>query len=302
MLSSTLGAVQYSPNSESGAEFMLSLFQKTNATVVDVFSQLEARSIEVPQASLDEYNQALLLRDEAASLLQSGNFSGANTKVVQALQKMKEALRIVYAGGYEQPSETEIALQRTIELKSALNRSYSQLHQLEALARYTANAGYNTTVLDAKIAVVQSLLDNATISLNQKNLEAASNSLADAKTLIARLTESFNTIAGELKIQRLATYITQTEARLSAIKENATQQQNTAALTAVNQAEASLSNAKAYLDKQLINQTLTELSNSKESEIQAVSYLTPSASVSSSDSATSGSAADVSPSVSAVRP
>ena len=293
MLSSTLGAVQYSTNSESGAEFMFSLFQKTNATVAEVFSQLEAKSIAVPQASLDEYNQALLLSDEAASLLQSGNFSGANTKVVQALQKMKEALRIVYAGGYEQPSEAEIALQRTIELKSALNRSYSQLHQLEDLARYTANAGYNTTVLDAKIAVVKSLLDNATLSLNQKNLEAASNSLDEAKTFIARLTESF---------KRLATYITQTEARLSAIKENATQQQNTAAITAVNQAEVSLSNARAYLDKQLINQTLTELSNSKESEIQAVSYLTPTASVSSSDSATSGSNIDASPSVSAVRP
>jgi sensor histidine kinase regulating citrate/malate metabolism len=118
-------------------------------------------------------------------------------------------------------------------------------------------------------------LANATNSLNEKSFETASNSIAEAETLINSLTSFLSNFAAELTTQRIATYIEQAEERLSAIKERAVSVSNAASLTALNQAQHSLSNARGFLEKRLINETVNELMNSKQSEVQAVEYLKP---------------------------
>jgi hypothetical protein len=135
--------------------------------------------------------------------------------------------------------------------------------------------GYNTTALETKIQPVKALLDTASSNIDQKRFEAASVNLAEAKALIDSLVNALNNIAANLKIQRLQTYIAQTEVRLAAIKETAISLSNTASLAAVDNAETSLNNAKEYLEQQQINETLTELANSRASEEEAVAYLKP---------------------------
>jgi hypothetical protein len=165
------------------------------------------------------------------------------------------------------------------------------LQRIENLTRFAAAAGYNTTALEAKIQTGKALLDNASSNIAQNRFEAASVNLADAKTLIDSLVNALNNIAANLKIQRLQTYIAQTEVRLTAIKETAISLSNTASLTAVNNAETSLNNAKEYLEKQQINETLTELANSRASEEEAVAYLKPAASSSNLTSSKTPNAA-----------
>ena len=247
-------------------------------TVTEVFRRLEAKDIAVPQTSLEQRDQALILADEAQSLIQAGNYSEAESKIIQALQKLKEALKIVYTTIPEQPTETETALERTAQLKSSINRYYEQMQRIENLTCFAASVGYNTTALEGKIQNIKALLDKASSNLDQKRFEAASVNLADAKALIDSLVNALNNIAANLKIQRLQTYIAQTEVRLATIKETATSLLNTASLAAVNNAETSLNNAKEYLEKQQINETLTELANSQASEEEAVAYLKPAAS------------------------
>ena len=102
--------------------------------------------------------------------------------------------------------------------------------------------------------------------------------LAEVETLGERLLSSLSNIASDLKIQRIATYINETETRLAAIRAKAESLSNAASLAALNSAEVSLDNAKEYLESQRINDTLSELANSKESEEKAVEYLQPTAS------------------------
>jgi hypothetical protein len=283
-------------STESSTDFLFSLVKNANATVTETYSRLEANATAIPQDSLTAYSQALLLANEAASQLQAGNISGANTKAIQALQKFKEALRIVYEAFPETPTEAQITLEKSVTLQSAIDRSYEQLQRLENLTGFAAATGYNTTALEDKIETAKALLANASLSLNQQNFEAASNSTAEAKTLIDNLLNHVNALAGTLKVQRLAAYVNQTKARLETLRTEANAAQNVASLTALNSADASLASAEEYLENQQINETLSALASSKASEEKAGAYLNPAAST--SDSATPSPSPKATPSTS----
>jgi len=275
ILSSTTTATQGATDLKEKADSLFILLEKANVTVTEVFRQLEAKDIAVPQTSLEQREQALILADEAKSLIQAGNYSEAESKIIQALQKLKEALSIVYTTIPEQPTETELALERATQLKSSINRYSEQLQRIENLTRFAAAVGYNTTTLETQIQTIKALLDRAAGNIAQKRFEAASVNLAEAKVLIEKLVNTLISIAANLKIQRLQTYIAQTEVRLAAIKETAISLSNIASLTALNNAETRLNNAKEYLEKQQINETLSELANSRASEEEAVACLKP---------------------------
>ena len=190
-------------------------------------------------------------------------------------QKLKEALRIVYTTLPEQPTETETALERNAQVKSSINRYYEQLQRIENLTHLAATVGYNTLTIEVKIQNIKSLLDRALSNVNQNRFEAALDNLAEVKALSGRLVNALNDFAADLKIQRIATYINQTQERLDTIRETAESLSNDASLAALNNAETSLDNAKEYLEEQRINETLSELANSKTSEEEAVEYLNP---------------------------
>jgi len=277
VLASSQASVQQATAASDKTQNLFSLFQEANATVAEIFRQFEVDGETVPQASLNEYHQALVLAEESKSLLQAGNYSGADAKIVQALQKLKEALRIAYATIPEQPTETEISLERAVQLKSSINRYSEQLQRIENLTRLAASVGYNTTTLDDNLQTIKSLLERALSNIDQERFAAASENLANAKALSDKIISSLNNFALDLKIQRIATYINQTQERLDTIREKAESLSNEASLAALNNAETSLDNAKEYLEEQRINETLSELANSKASEEEAVEYLRPTA-------------------------
>ena len=257
------------------ANSLFSILEEANATVVKVFRQLEAKGIVAPQNSLLLYNQGLLLASEADSMIQLGKYSEASATVIEAIQKLKESLRIIYGSVAEQPSEFEANVEKTIALNSSINRFYEQLHKIENLTSIARANGFNTTEMETQAETVQSLLSEASDKIEEGKLEIASENLSEARALINILSDNLNELAIELKVQRLSTYIAETQVRLEALKARAISIANTVSLTYVNLAEDSLSNAKEYLEQQLINQTLTELADSKDNELQAEKILTP---------------------------
>ena len=269
-------------NTENTTDFLFTLVQNANATVTETYNRLEANATAIPQDSLTAYNQALLLANEAENQLQAGNTSAANNKAIQALQKFKDALRIIYEAFPETPTEAQLTLEKTVALQSAIDRSHEQLQRLENLTGFAAATGHNTTALEDKIETAKALLANASLSLSKLDFAAASNSTAEAKTLIENLLSRINTLADTLKVERLAAYVNQTETRLETLRAAATAAQNVASLTALNSANASLTSAKEYLANQQIDETLSALASSKASEEKAAAYLTPAASTSNS--------------------
>jgi len=257
---------------------LFSLFQNANATIQQVFRKIESNGETVPKASLNTYNQAQVLAEESESLLQAGNYSEANNRIVEALQKLKDAIRTVDETVPEQPTETEINLERTVQLRSSISRYSEQLQRIKNLTRLAASVGYNTTILEDKITTIKNLLETASTNIEQQRFEAASQNLAEIKNLSDKILTFINGFAADLKITRIASYINQAQQRLDAIRETAEATSNEASLTAVNNAETSLYNAKTYLEENRINETLSELANSKASEDVAAEYLRPTAS------------------------
>ena len=285
-------------NTENKTEFLFSLIKNVNTTIAETYDRLELNATSIPEDSLSAYNQALLLADDAANHMATGNFSEANNKALQALQQFKEALRIVYETVPETPTEAQITLERTIALQSAIDRAYLQLQQLENLTSFAAATGYNTTVLEAKIDTAKDWLTNASLNLKQESYRSALNSTEAAKALIEKLLTRVNNFAATLKIQRLDTYMAQTEARLAALRTEAITTQNVASLSALNSADASLADAKEYLENQQINETLNALVTSKTNEEKAAEYLRPAASVSNTPPASTTPSPTKSPSAS----
>jgi len=263
--------IQDSASSIDKAEDLFLLFQKANTTVTEIFRQFLANGKTIPQTSLKEYNQAILLAKESQTLFQADQYSESNNKIIQALQKLKETLRIIYLT--YPPGSTEIDLEKAAELESTVSRYQEQLQRIENLTSLAAAAGYDTTTYEANIQTIKSLLDKASNNIEHQRFEEASDNLAEAKKIGSKILNFLANFAVDLKTQRLQTYINQTETRLATIREKAESVSNTASLTALDDAETSLDNAKEYLENKQINETLNELIDSKQSEEEAVEYL-----------------------------
>jgi hypothetical protein len=287
VLASTNAAIQNTDGQADKTEALFSLVQGANATVVNIFNQFKAEGKIIPASSLNQYNQALVLAEEARSLYQEGKYSEADTKVIEALQNLKAALRIVYMTYPDQPTETEINLERAVMLKSSISRYMEQLQLVENQTQLAAEMGYNTTKTDAEIQAIKSLLDGALNDIDQKRFDSALDSLAEAKVLADRLLTFLRSFADNLQIQRIEIYINNTETRLDTIRDNAISLSNVDSLAALDDAEASLSNAKEYLENQMITDALGELAVSKLYEEEAVEYLKPVASSSTLTSSVS---------------
>jgi hypothetical protein len=290
VLSSSQASLQQ-PLSEKTQDLFL-LLQNANASISSIFQKLEANGETIPQASQYEYNQALVLADESEILLKAGKYSEANSKIIQALQKLKETLRIIDEVIPWQQTEAELNLEWVVQLRSSMNRYYEQLERIENLTRFAASVGYNTTNLENMIQTISNLLETASNNIEQKQFEMASENLDEAKAIGIKTINAISNFADNLKIQRIATYIDKTHDRLDAIRKTAEAVSNEASLIAVDNAEASLETAEDYLEEERLNETFSELAKSKVSEDEAVEHLKPSV---SSTNDTANNVSSVSP-------
>jgi len=291
---------QQTATSKEKAGLLISLLRRANNTVTMLFHRYETNNIQVPQESLSEYYQAMDLAEEIENLYRADNYLEASSKTVQALQRLKEALRILFQNTTLQQSETERNLEKASSLNSTINRYYDQLQNIESLLKSASLASLNASSLHAKTANVKSLLHSASSYLAQNDFEATSTCITATDNSIKQLMAALNDWTTELKTQRLENYINQTETRLTAIRLQANSVSVTVSLTALQQAETSVDLAKEYLEKQLYNQTITELINARESEEQAIQALKPYATPTDSANTTSSSASISGPS--AVKP
>ena len=264
------------------AETLFYLLEESNNTVVTIFHQLEEDGITLPQESIIEYEKANVLAAESQILVNSGNYSNAEISIIQALDKLKDALRIAYESIQDQPVQPATSIEKYVRIQSSIKRYSELIEQIQNQTILVSLSGFNTTSLRDKIQTVISLLNSATINLDQSRFEAALRNIDEAKSLSDSIIVMFRDFAINLKTMRLETYIVNTEKRLILIR------QTTSSLSAaypaatidasnleLDKAENSLSSAKSFLENNQINDTLNELVKSKISEDQAVSYLRP---------------------------
>lgn len=281
----TLKAKDY----EAEAETLLSILGKANESLIEIFERLDTKGVVVPEQAITEYHVGLSLADTATSLLTSGNISEANQKIIEAMQKFKDTLKIIYNTIDEPLTEVEVDTERITRLKDSINRSFEYVFWLKNLAIKANADGFNTTTLEGKIEDARTFLSDALVSLDRGDIENASNNLVQAEALLDRLMEHLRKLVYNIKVNRIENFFVETENRLIALEEKVISLSNelspeakNASLTALNEAENSLMKAKNLMDRRMINETVSELLNVREKEEEAIEAL-QSANVTSSN-------------------
>ena len=261
-------------------ETLFSLLEESNNTVVTIFQQLEEDGITLPQESIIEYEKANVLAAESQILVNAGNYSNAEISIVQALDKLKDALRIAYESVQDQPVQSETSIEKYVRIQSSIKRYSELIGRIQNQTILVSLSGFNTTSLRDKIQTIISLLNSATANLEKNRFEAALKNIAESKSLSDSVIVVLRDFAINLKMTRLETYIVNTEKRLILIRQTTTSLSATypanaidASYLALDKAENSLSSAKSFFESNQINDTLNELVKSKISEDQAVNYL-----------------------------
>lgn len=261
-------------------ETLFSLLEESNNTVVTIFQQLDEDGITLPQESIIEYEKANVLAAESQILVNAGNYSNAEISIIQALDKLKDALRIAYESIQDQPIQPATSIEKYVRIQSSIKRYSELIDRIQNQTILVSSSGFNTTSLRDKIQTIISLLNSATANLEKSRFEAALKNVAEAKSLSDSVIVVLRDFAITLKIPRLETYIVNTEKRLILIRQTTTSLSATypattidASYLALDKAENSLSSAKSFFESNQINDTLNELVKSKISEDQAVNYL-----------------------------
>ena len=281
----TLKAKDY----EAEAETLLSILGKANESLIEIFERLETKGVIVPEQAITEYHVGLSLADTAISLLTSGNISEANQKIIEAMQKFKDTLRIIYNAIEESLTKVEVDMERIARLKDSISRSFKYVLRLENLAMKANADGFNTTALESKIEDARTFLSDALVNFDRGDIENASSNLVQAEAILDQLMEHLRKLVYNIKVNRIKILFVETENRLIALEERVVSLSNelspeakNASLAALNEAEKSLMKAKDLMNKRMINETVSELLNVREKEEEAIEAL-QSANVTSSN-------------------
>jgi hypothetical protein len=264
------------------AETLLNMLEIANTNVVEAFSRFNIQNIPVPPNAETKYNEGIIHRKEAISLMNTGKYVEASSEVVKALQNFKETLIILQTASPVEPTETEATAEKVINLRANITRAYEYVERLENLTEKARAAGYNTTEIDNSLSGARDHLENATRKLDRLDLNGASEELRSATTLLDEAKEYLDDLVNLVKVANTQRYLEVTKKRINETKAdlvsstNLSSQNKTNAIHALNNSETSLENARELLEEDKIDQAIGELEEAKRWEDESHMYLSSS--------------------------
>ncbi len=270
VLSPTLALI--SSSEQQKAETLLTILSNNNATIVEAFSNLGAQNITVPEPAETAYNEGLVLAEEVLRLMNEENYSEASIEAVEAMQKFGETLKLLDSISPVEPTETEVAAEDVISLKTNITRALEYVDRLENLTVRAKTKGYNTTAVEQKLSEVKQYLQNATMELRALNLDGAIEQLSNAKALLIELKALYDRLTSLVKTSNIETYLDVAEERVSEAKENITQSTSLTsevkddAIDALNNSETSLASARDAMKTNNVDDAIADIEAAKKWE------------------------------------
>ncbi len=270
VLSPTLALI--SSSEQQKAETLLTILSNNNATIVEAFSNLGAQNITVPEPAETAYNEGLVHAEEVLRLMNEENYSEASIEAVEAMQKFGETLKLLDSISPVEPTETEVAAEDVISLKTNITRALEYVDRLENLTVRAKTKGYNTTAVEQKLSEVKQYLQNATRELRALNLDGAIEQLSNAKALLIELKALYDRLTSLVKTSNIETYLDVAEERVSEAKENITQSTSLTsevkddAIDALNNSETSLASARDAMKTNNVDDAIADIEAAKKWE------------------------------------
>ena len=265
---------------ESKAETLLAFVGSVKRTAEDVLDRFEKAGREVPPEAGKLYSEGISLAQEASVSLEAGNYSEASTGAIGALQMFKQALAVLEEAMPEKLTSAEVASEKIIKLRTAIDRTYQYTERLEDLADRAEVLGYDVTATRRAIREARRHLKNAIDNLEQWKINDASRELASAKALLDQSTKEQARLAHDVKVLKTEEFMVKTENRLALLRANITaastelpQEVRNASLAALARAENSLESARLLMTRGMVDESVDELVKARESEEESREYL-----------------------------
>lgn len=267
-----------SEEQKTKAETLLNMLDTINTSVVEAFSRLNSKDISVPPSAETKYSEGISHAEEAASLMNTENYSEASSEAVKAMQNFKETLIILQEASPVEPTETEATAEKIINLRANITRAYEHIERLENLTARVKAAGYNTAEIDNRLSAARNHLENATRKLDRLDLDGASGELRSAMMLLDEAKQFLDELINLVKIAKIQRYLEEAANRINETKAdiasaNLSPQDKTNAITTLNNCETSLENARELIDEDKIDEAIKELEEAKRWEDETGKYL-----------------------------
>ena len=269
-------------NSENmrNAKALLDTVEVASAGVSETFDELEAAGILVPNDAAKLRREGLQRAEKASDLMTAGDYVGASSTAVEALQRFKGALQIVYKILPKTPDEAEVIAERIIGLKVAANRAYEYVKRLELLTARAQEAGHNCTSLKGLIDDAKAHLDNALRKLDGLSVVDASRELVSAKALLNRSLVLYGRLSSNVKLVKAEAFLAETETRFPVLRANVTafsqrlpEEEKAATSAALSKASINLQNARVFIEKAKIEEAVEELVEYRERLKESLKYV-----------------------------
>jgi hypothetical protein len=251
-------------NTFNTVESILDIITNVNRTLIQSFDSLDVLAIPVPDNLKDSYNEGNQLANLALSLADEGENIQAGLKSIEALQKLKDTLILVGNLLPYSPTSSEELAERAISLKASIDHTYEYISRLQEIQNITYKDGYNSYDLKQNIETVKNYLRNALDKLNVWDLEGSDQELHNAKSLLSE--SSLNNLTKSVKVEKTRIFITDTENRLTVLRENITAISLNvsasilnASLYAISTAEENLENAKHLIEINEVDESTNEI-------------------------------------------
>jgi len=262
------------------AKALLDIVEATSAGVKETFDELESAGVLLPDDAAELYREGSKSAEEASDLMALGDYPGASSAAVEALQRFKSALQIVYRILPKTPDEAEVIAERIISLKVKVNRIYEYVKRLEQLTARAQDAGHNCTTLKKLIFEAEIRLEKAYEKLDGLDIEGASRELASSKALLNQSLVLYRRLSSNVKLAKAEVFLTEAETRFTVLKANITalslrlpEEEKNATLVALNKALYRLQNARVFMEATQVDETIEELVEYRERVKESLKYV-----------------------------
>jgi tetratricopeptide (TPR) repeat protein len=210
------------------AQDLLELLEMSREKTQDMLELEEGDPVYV-EGSHETFLMAEEVAEEAYQLNGEGRYQEAAIKITEALGLYSESIRITdesirFAENVEEKPDEDFEknVERILELKAALERTYAYLEKVRSASAEFEEDGFDVSQVNSKIEKALQLLRTVEEYLEEGVVDEAEVLISNVKVLLREAMELIQEINEFNKIEKARKFLTETEDRLGLMEERIT--------------------------------------------------------------------------------
>jgi tetratricopeptide (TPR) repeat protein len=204
------------------AHDLLELLSMSREKTLDML-ELEEGSPVYVERYYEKFQIAEEIAEEAHAMFNEGEYQEAAHMVTEALRLYSESIKLA-EDVEEKPEEEDFEedVKRILELKDALERTYSYLEKVRMASAEFEEDGFDVSHVNSLIEEGLQLMQSVEEYLGEGKVDEAENLISETKNLLHKAMELIHEMNEFNKIEKARKFLTETEDRLDLMEERIT--------------------------------------------------------------------------------